>query len=244
MLMHYAQQLLCFSLGQRRKGKTYGIHLVGPDTAIRQLSRTDYVMQVTIRVHKLLSEFVPKIFGVLDIMGDRKTQLLTKINIDAKGIVPQGIDFDRTPHSWRHNMALHFSIHPRELYARLSPIQQSFRSDMNSISCSFAVLIQDLSELRIYTLYKICILEFFIVLVQCYKQPKRGIYSVVFRYFTPIRKPIGNHTCVQILYKGFQDGLCCIFFSRSNHQAPHGDHCIPAPICKPGITGNQGLTVR
>ena len=76
-----------------------------------------------------------------------------------------------------------------------------------------------------------------------FKEPKRRVHCVVFRRFTCVGKPVGQHTLIHVLRERAQNAASNFRLASRQSKAGQSDHGVAAPIAEPVIASDDGLLV-
>ncbi len=136
-------------------------------------------------------------------------QYAGEIDHNQEGIIPEGIYLNRLARARGHHPIFHLGVHPGQLYALFTAIEQAiFLIHFDVVACAAAMPVDNLFQHGKERLYEGAVACRFVVGANRFKVPERGIDRVVFGEFTYIGKAVGQHTLVHKMGVGAQDTRC------------------------------------
>ena len=133
----------------------------------------------------------------------RLPQQAGKLAHHEQGVVPEGVDFNGFAHAGGDDPVAHFGIHPGELHACFSGVEQAIGGvDLNAVAGAFAMPGHDRLELGKQVFDQGGIGGGSVVGAQRFEVPEGGVYGVVVGCLPIFRKSVGQHTLVDVAGKG------------------------------------------
>src|SRR5271165_6212564 len=76
-----------------------------------------------------------------------------------------------------------------------------------------------------------------------FEKPKRRVHCVVFRCFTCVGKPVGQHTLIHVLRERTQNAASNLRLASRQSESGQSDHGVAAPVAEPVIASDDSLLV-
>src|SRR5262249_26163196 len=131
---------ICLLRGSKRAVRqAHGEYLVRPDAGVVAVRSVDHVVQTfAVGAHEACKASFRGFRRGTEAVG--LSQNSRERTYDAQGVVPQRIDFDRLADARGHNPITNLGIHPGDLHAGHSGLEQAVGAiDGDTVACSLLV---------------------------------------------------------------------------------------------------------
>ena len=154
-------------------------------------------------------------------------------------VEPQRIHFDGLADARRDDVIAHFGVHPGELHAGLTGVEESVaRVHVNLVARAADVPFDNVRENGEQLLKQRQIFRGCKCLPCGLEKPQRGVHRVVLRRIAAVGEGVGQHAAIGEARVGEQDRAREFGPARCQRQPGKRDHRVAPPIAEPVIAGD------
>ena len=154
---------------------------------------------------------------------------------------PQRIDLDRFAGTRREYLIAVLRIHPSQLCACLTGVQQPVVGiDMDAVAGAIDVCMDDGNQCGEKIAEQLRIPVRLQIVIQRMKHPQGRVGRVVFGIFAAVGESVRQHAAVNERGKGAQNVGSDVVASQSRCESRQGNHGVASPVGEPRVPGDDG----